>query len=322
MLPPGLLQHTFDITIQAPGAATFAEPAQITLPNVFNAPPGTKLNLLSFDHTTGRLVIDGTATVSADGQSATTDPDNGVTHPGWHGMTPPGSPTDPPCPPNNNPKSAVAPVPDIPKSGDHFLSATNSSVTLRFANKARKPSGQAGVCSSVTPMVVTMTISDTADEFLEGIRSHSFTLTPGASQEVTVSAKDILASLPKIARNRLYGATIDVNAFRSDDLATAIATSKLNIYRFYDVSDTSPNDGRIQIPLTSVDQTINAAPATLSDMKTILNNKVSGYDYYSWLSTPVLLWIGRFAYATCRCNSFEGRRILARLRHNGAGRGR
>ena len=29
----------------------------------FNAPPGTKLNFLSFDHTTGRLVIDGTATV-------------------------------------------------------------------------------------------------------------------------------------------------------------------------------------------------------------------------------------------------------------------
>jgi hypothetical protein len=28
MLPPGLLQHTFDITIQAPGAAAFDTPAQ------------------------------------------------------------------------------------------------------------------------------------------------------------------------------------------------------------------------------------------------------------------------------------------------------
>lgn len=93
MLPPGLLQHTFDLTIQAPGAAVFSTPLQLTLPNVFSAPPGTKLNLLSFDHTTGRLVIDGTGTVSEDGQFVVSDPDSGVTRPGWHGMTPPGSPT-------------------------------------------------------------------------------------------------------------------------------------------------------------------------------------------------------------------------------------
>jgi len=91
MLPPGLLQHTFDITIQAPGAATFNTPLQMTFPNVFNAAPGTKLNFLSFDHTTGRLVIEGTATVSADGLSVTTDAGNGITKPGWHGLTPPGS---------------------------------------------------------------------------------------------------------------------------------------------------------------------------------------------------------------------------------------
>jgi Ca2+-binding RTX toxin-like protein len=90
MLPPGILQHTFDLTIQAPGAAVFSTPLQLTLPNVFNAAPGTKLNLLSFDHTTGRLVIDGTGTVSQDGQFVVTDPDSGVTRPGWHGMTPPG----------------------------------------------------------------------------------------------------------------------------------------------------------------------------------------------------------------------------------------
>src|SRR5205823_8382622 len=77
MLPPGLLQHTFDITVQAPGIATFATPAPMTFPNIFNAPPGTKLNFLSFDHTTGRLVIEGTATVSADGFFVTTDPTTG-----------------------------------------------------------------------------------------------------------------------------------------------------------------------------------------------------------------------------------------------------
>ena len=90
MLPPGLLQHTFDITIQAPGVATFSTPAQMTFPNVFGAAPGTKLDFLSFDHTTGMLAIDGKTTVSADGLTATTDPGSGITHPGWHGLTPPG----------------------------------------------------------------------------------------------------------------------------------------------------------------------------------------------------------------------------------------
>ncbi|MBV5344317.1 MAG: phosphatase PAP2 family protein, partial [Rhodoferax sp.] len=91
MLPPGVLEHTFDITIQAPGVNTFNQPLQITFPNVFNAAPGTKLNILSFDHTTGRLVINGTATVSSDGKTVVSDEGSGVVAPGWHGLTPPGT---------------------------------------------------------------------------------------------------------------------------------------------------------------------------------------------------------------------------------------
>ncbi|NBX30772.1 hypothetical protein EBR04_10095, partial [bacterium] len=64
MLPPGVTQHSFDITIQAPGVSVFSTPLQITFPNVFNAEPGTKLYIMSFDHTTGKLVINGTGTVS------------------------------------------------------------------------------------------------------------------------------------------------------------------------------------------------------------------------------------------------------------------
>ena len=48
MLPPGVLEHTFDITIQAPGVATFSAPVEIKFPNVFNAAPGSKLSVLSF----------------------------------------------------------------------------------------------------------------------------------------------------------------------------------------------------------------------------------------------------------------------------------
>ncbi|MEM9645388.1 MAG: Ig-like domain-containing protein, partial [Planctomycetota bacterium] len=91
MLPPGILQHTFDITVQAPGISNFSTPAPLTIPNMVGALPGEQINLLSFDHTTGRLVIEGTMTVSADGLSATTDPGTGITHPGWHGGTRTGS---------------------------------------------------------------------------------------------------------------------------------------------------------------------------------------------------------------------------------------
>lgn len=94
MLPPGVLQHTFDITIQALGVTALSAPATMTFPNVFDAAPGTKLNFLSFDHTTGRLVIEGTATVSPDGKSVVTDPGTGVVRPGWHGLTPPGGEGD------------------------------------------------------------------------------------------------------------------------------------------------------------------------------------------------------------------------------------
>ena len=99
MLPAGVLQHTFDITIQAPGVSTFTTPIQITFPNVFGAAAGTKLNVLSFDHTTGQLVINGTATVSADGKTVVSDADGGIKAPGWHGLVQPGSPVKSPPPP-------------------------------------------------------------------------------------------------------------------------------------------------------------------------------------------------------------------------------
>ena len=90
MLPPGLMQLATTMTIQAPGVATFSTPVRLTFPNVYGAAPGTKLDVYSFDHTTGRLEITGTATVSADGLAATTDPDSGIWHPGWFGTLPQG----------------------------------------------------------------------------------------------------------------------------------------------------------------------------------------------------------------------------------------
>ncbi len=85
MLPEDMRAgHTVEITIQAPGATVFNVPIEITFPNLTGAAPGTKLTVFSFDHTTGLVVPDGTATVSADGKTATTDPGSGIRAPGWH----------------------------------------------------------------------------------------------------------------------------------------------------------------------------------------------------------------------------------------------
>ncbi|MEQ1844318.1 MAG: Ig-like domain-containing protein, partial [Nitrospira sp.] len=124
MLPAGLLQLSNTITIQARGpngevVDRFTAPIQLTFPNVYAAAPGTKLNFYSFDHTTGKLVIEGTATVSADGLSVTTDPGQGITKPGWHGVTPPGSERkvrpDTSSPPVDSDKDGV---PDIHDNDD------------------------------------------------------------------------------------------------------------------------------------------------------------------------------------------------------------
>lgn len=127
MLPAGVMQHTFDITIQAPGVAVFTKPVSMTMPNIFGAAAGSQLQFLSFDHTTGRLVIEGTMTVSADGLTVTTDPGTGITHPGWHGQTPPGAcsgpggpPPAPATPPDSgSPDGGAIPAPPIDQINFH-----------------------------------------------------------------------------------------------------------------------------------------------------------------------------------------------------------
>ncbi|ARQ13735.1 PAP2 haloperoxidase-like superfamily protein (plasmid) [Rhizobium etli] len=106
MLPGGLTNISATMTVQAPGVAKFATPLAATFPNIYNAAPGTQLSFFSFDHATGMLQIDGTATVSADGVSVVTDPGSGIGFPGWFFVAPPGSQgdggnPDTPCPPKD-----------------------------------------------------------------------------------------------------------------------------------------------------------------------------------------------------------------------------
>ncbi len=165
MLPAGLMQHTFDLTIQAPDSAVFTTPAELTVPNIFDAEPGTKLNVLSFDHTTGRLVIEGTATVSEDGLTVTTDPDTGITKPGWHGITPPGSETEGPEEEEEDPDQEPDPEPDPECEDDGFSQGEVLSLAREALNSlvdVLKEFGSLGKVAAVFDCVRTTINSSTS----------------------------------------------------------------------------------------------------------------------------------------------------------------
>jgi hypothetical protein len=254
MLPPGLLQHTFDITIQAPGVATFSTPATMTFPNVFHAAPGTQVNFLSFDHTTGRLVIDGTATVSADGLTATTDPGFGITHPGWHGLTPPGSPSDPPCPPSPHDKM-VDPVPVYFGIKDYFFSTDTGSFKFSIGNGAMTLDPNSGPCSDTniqaTPLDVTIAIDsfDIDKQFLMGLPREKFQLEPGQVHTDTVSLVKLIDSAIKakgIGMDQFYGIRVDIHGYKDDGTNNPGGADLINkhfyVYRFVDAADADSQD--------------------------------------------------------------------------------
>jgi hypothetical protein len=115
MLPTGMkVQAT--MTIQAPGVAKFATPLPLTMPNIYGAAAGTQLFFYSYDHTTGQASIEGTATVSGDGTTVTTDPGSGINAPGWHFISPAGSFGSGGGPPGcGGPPPSLDPPPDTPE---------------------------------------------------------------------------------------------------------------------------------------------------------------------------------------------------------------
>lgn len=272
MLPPGLLQHTFDITVQTPGITNFSTPAPLTIPNVFNAAPGTQLNFLSFDHTTGRLMIEGTATVSADGLSATTDPGTGITHPGWHGLTPPGSPAGPKPPPSDR-GCETAPMQALAGTGaadsplkfaasgslgqgkdqkpfvdmqDFFFTTSKAEGALTFTNTE-----PANACPPGSKLIVNVTVNDAAKDFLKGLTSTTVPLQPGETHRFTFRPKAFSTKeLSKFGGDRLYGVQVKIEVLRvgSDGKPTPIAGAPepFYIYRYVDASDDDATDGIIR----------------------------------------------------------------------------
>lgn len=84
---PSNLTPSLVVSIQAPGATSFDVPAPVTFPNTDGLEPGARTFITSFDHSAGKWVVTGTATVSADGRLVVSDPGVGILAPGWHGVT-------------------------------------------------------------------------------------------------------------------------------------------------------------------------------------------------------------------------------------------
>ncbi|HEX7149871.1 MAG TPA: carboxypeptidase-like regulatory domain-containing protein [Thermoanaerobaculia bacterium] len=83
-MAPGFGQQPkFIVTIQ-PAGTHFDPPAQLTLPNTDGLKPGEVTEMYSFDHDLGQFVAIGTASVSKDGATITSDPGVGIIKGGWH----------------------------------------------------------------------------------------------------------------------------------------------------------------------------------------------------------------------------------------------
>jgi len=90
MPPPNGSSFMLAWTLQ-PAGTSFDTPVSICIPNLQD-PPGTQVEMYSFDHDLGEFVAIGTATVTADGSQLCSDPGFGIVKSGWGGCAPPPPP--------------------------------------------------------------------------------------------------------------------------------------------------------------------------------------------------------------------------------------
>jgi hypothetical protein len=262
LLPAGLPGPLMAFTIQTRGFTDFAQPAQLTLPNLTGAAPGTKFLLLTFDHTTRQLVNDGAlvvssgpeaplvATLSGDSVGAAQLDDfletlGGITFACFHLMSPDVSPTGPPCPPT----LATIEVPPIPKFeglNSRLFTRDDGVLSLSFANTAPPIEPTADPCAIInvqaTPLVVEIDVDGPAGAFLEGLESMSFELLPGQTEQLEVDLKDFAPLLKTFTADQLYAVNVHVTAFASNDPANLLEDRMFAIARYVPVVDPEGKD--------------------------------------------------------------------------------
>jgi hypothetical protein len=155
-LPAGLT-HALDISIQTSGAQNFDRPVPAKFPNLPDPvtgqklPPGAKTALWSFNHDTGRWEMQGSMTVTEDGNFVVTDPGVGIRQPGWHGTSPGSSGSGgpggggPPCSPPGILKEGTSECdkddcPEDSKNKQQECFAEATRCALKCYEKCGKPS--------------------------------------------------------------------------------------------------------------------------------------------------------------------------------------
>jgi len=261
MMPPGIARHGFDITIQAPGVAAFATPLPISFPNDLGLPPGTKANLLSFDHTTGRLEVRGSMTVSKDGTMVVSDPGTGVTQPGWHWWLS-----------NSNGSGGCSPPPPSSSASSSstftlksfFLTGDTGGVTIDDI-RLDAPAGSTGSGGSSCPVggpskaytlssdgplldFVTVTVDGSPIDKNKGGLPYKVTLRPGDAAKIvrfTPKSYDEMAkatwnkSFAQLERDMLYGAAVKLEIVDDPGGGGSVTSSEGTgyVYRWVDVVD-------------------------------------------------------------------------------------
>ncbi len=272
MLPQGIMQLATTLTIQAPGVATFSTPLQVTFANVYGAAPGSQLDVYSFNHTTGMLEITGTATVSADGKTVTTDPDSGITHPGWFGVTPPGDCGGDGGPPEDSPPSDTEDDED-PIVLPLITGESGDFPTLTFTEDeqpADPPPPPPPGCPPQEPeddpyLEVTIDVDGPLEEFMDAtgsqpLESTSFIVETGDTETFGATAQsynEMFGGLQNIDTNYLYGSKITVTEdYHHADGSTDTTVQPYYLYRLIDATDGNPNDGTISFEDTLTNQGI------------------------------------------------------------------
>ncbi|HVX11566.1 MAG TPA: DUF4214 domain-containing protein [Pirellulales bacterium] len=304
MLPQGVTQLSSTLTIQAPNVAAFNPPLQLTFANIYGAAPGSKLNVYSFNHTTGMLEVTGTATVSADGKTATTDPGSGISHPGWFGTTPPGdcggSGGPPPVPPQTPPPQATAQVQDTGQltvepiftgeSGTIDIPITaagqsdNSSTLPPPANTCNAPThsntNQPYTEVTITIMGPLATMFTQTGDFILAAGTDTYHLDAGSTLHLsgaltpysTLLRNQGATRLADLSSDELFGSQIVVTKtdYGADGSQLSVEKNTYDVYRFVDTADAVHDDMQINFPKALPDVTRSVPitefgyPATLS----------------------------------------------------------
>ena len=266
LLPTGMPPPLMAFTVQTRGFTDFAEPAQLTLPNLSGAAPGTQFLLLTFDHTTKQLINDGTVVVSSapgaplvatlngrsllgtsqslDDHTLGTFAGRGITFACFHILVP-GSPGDP-CPPLAEFEKEVEPkVEALGLDDNWFFTDDEGEFEILIRNNAEPIDPSQDLCGpenrKATPLILDIEIEGPAGEFLtglEGVRGmHG--LLPGEKLTFRVSVKDLLGGNAVYDQDRFYGASVKVIGYASNKPSEKLLDKEFYIYRYLDVADGS-----------------------------------------------------------------------------------